>query len=216
MPDRDALDVGDGRVTLVWDHPPTGGTYLLLGHGAGGTLHTPGLAAFARALAASGTGAVRFNFSYAEAGRRVPDRQAVLERCYAAVLEQVRPQVSRLFLGGRSMGGRIASHVVASGAPAAGLVFLSYPLHPPGRPDRLRAAHLPKISVPTLFLHGTRDAFADPVLLRQVLDGLPAATLYDVEGADHGLTVRGRAEADVVEELAGVTQRWIEQRLAPA
>jgi predicted alpha/beta-hydrolase family hydrolase len=216
VPDRDALDVGDGRVTIVWDHPPAGGTYLLLGHGAGGNLHTPGLAAFARALAASGTGAVRFNFPYAEAGRRVPDRQAVLERCYAAAVEQVRPHVSRLFVGGRSMGGRIASHVVASGAPAAGLVFLSYPLHPPGRPDRLRAAHLSKVSVPMLFLHGTRDAFADPGLLRQVLDGLRTATLYDLDGADHGLTVRGRQGADVAEELAGVTQRWIEQQEAPA
>jgi predicted alpha/beta-hydrolase family hydrolase len=203
-------------LSVVWDHPPDGGTYLLLGHGAGGNLHTPGLAAYARALAAAGVGAVRFNFPYAEAGRRVPDRQPILERCYAAVAAQVRPRASRLYLGGRSMGGRIASHVVASGTPAAGLVFLSYPLHPPGRPDRLRAAHLPKIGVPMLFLHGTRDAFAEPTILRRILDGLPAATLHDIEGADHGLTVRARPAADVIRELVDVTLRWIEAHRAPA
>jgi predicted alpha/beta-hydrolase family hydrolase len=203
-------------LSVAWDHPGKGGTYVLLGHGAGGNLHTPGLAAYARALAAAGVGAVRFNFPYAEAGRRVPDRQPTLERSYAAIAAHVRPQVSRLYLGGRSMGGRIASHVVASGGAAAGLVFLSYPLHPPGRPDRLRAAHLPKIDVPMLFLHGTRDAFADPALLRHVLDGLPAATLHDVEGADHGLMVRGRPAAEVIGELVDVTVRWIEAQRAPA
>lgn len=203
-------------LSVAWDHPAKGGTYLLLAHGAGGNLHTPGLAAYARALAASGIGAVRFNFPYAEAGRRVPDRQPTLERCYADVAAHVRPRIPRLFLGGRSMGGRIASHVVASGVAASGLVFLSYPLHPPGRPDRLRAAHLPKIGVPMLFLHGTRDAFADPTLLRRVLDGLPTATLHDLEGADHGLTVRNRPAADVIGELVDVTVRWIEAQRAPA
>jgi predicted alpha/beta-hydrolase family hydrolase len=197
------------RLSIVWDPPAEGGTYVVLGHGAGGNLHTPALTAYAGALAAAGVGAVRFNFPYAEAGRRVPDRQPILERCYAAVAAHVRPQVSRLYLGGRSMGGRIASHVVASGAAAAGLVFLSYPLHPPGRPDRLRAAHLPKIGIPMLFLHGTRDAFADPTLLRRVLQGLPTATLHDIEGADHGLTVRNRPAADVIRELVDVTVRWI-------
>jgi len=199
------------RVSVLWDHPAQGrgGTYLLLGHGAGGNLHTPGLAAYAKALAAAGVGAVRFNFPYAEAGRRVPDRQPVLERCYAAISEHVRPQVSHLYLGGRSMGGRIASHAAASGTPAAGLVFLSYPLHPPGRPDRLRAAHLAKIAIPMLFLHGTRDPFAEPALLRQVLAGLATATLHDVTGADHGLVVRGRAASDVVRELVEATRRWM-------
>jgi len=123
--------------------------------------------------------------------------------------KSVRARVERLYLGGRSMGGRIASHVVADGLPSLGLVFLSYPLHPPGQPQRLRATHLQKISVPMLFLHGTRDAFATPALLRQVLVTLPTATLHDVEGADHGLTVRGRDPEDVTRELTEITRRWM-------
>ncbi len=110
------------------------------------------------------------------------------------------------------MGGRIASHIVAAGVPASGLVFLSYPLHPPGQPQRLRSAHLKRVSVPMLFLHGTRDAFAREALLRGVLAGLPTATLYDVEGADHGLTVRGRDPGDVTRELVDVTRRWMAER----
>jgi predicted alpha/beta-hydrolase family hydrolase len=206
---NDAVDWEGTRLPVVWDHPPAGDVYLLLGHGAGGTLHTPALAQYARVLAAAGVGAVRFNFPYAEAGRKVPDRQVVLERCFRAVAEHVRPRVGRLYLGGRSMGGRIASHSVAAGAPAAGVVFLSYPLHPPGQPQRLRSAHLEKVNVPMLFLHGTRDAFAREALLREVLARLPTATLHDVEGADHGLTVRGRDPGDVTRELVDVTRRWM-------
>ena len=206
------LEWSGGGVSVVWDQPTEGGTYLLLGHGAGGNLHTPGLAHYARALAASGVGAVRFNFPYAEAGRKVPDKQPVLETCFRAVAGQVRAQVAHLYLGGRSMGGRIASHLVADGFPAAGLVFLSYPLHPPGQPQRLRAAHLKTIRVPILFIQGTRDAFAQPALLRDVLDTLPTATLHQVEGAEHGLTVRGRDQEDVTRELVEATRRWMAEQ----
>jgi 5-methyltetrahydropteroyltriglutamate--homocysteine methyltransferase len=155
-----------GSVSAVWHpplqapQPPRGDMYAVLGHGAGGNLYSPGLAQCAEALAARGVGAVRFNFPYAEARRKIPDRQATLEACYRAVAERVAARSSRLVLGGRSMGGRIASHVVAGGFPAAGLLFLGYPLHPPGQPDRLRDAHLGKIPVPMLFLQGSRDAFA--------------------------------------------------------
>ena len=206
------LEWSGGGVSVVWDQPTEGGTYLLLGHGAGGNLHTPGLARYAQALAASGVGAVRFNFPYAEAKRKVPDKQPVLETCFRAVAGQVRAQVAHLYLGGRSMGGRIASHLVADGFPAAGLVFLSYPLHPPGQPQRLRAAHLKTIRVPILFIQGTRDAFAQPALLRDVLDTLPTATLHQVEGAEHGLTVRGRDQEDVTRELVEATRRWMAEQ----
>jgi predicted alpha/beta-hydrolase family hydrolase len=208
----ETVDWSGGKVSIVWDHPRTGQTYVLLGHGAGGNLHTPGLAQYARALAAAGTGAIRFNFPYAEAGRKAPDRQAVLEQCFRGVIEWVRPRVARLYLGGRSMGGRIASHIVAAGVTAVGLVFLSYPLHPPGQPHRLRSTHLSTITVPMLFLHGTLDAFAREALLREVLAALPTATLHDIEGADHGLTVRGRDPADVTRELVDATLRWMVDR----
>lgn len=198
-----------GSVSGVWHHPGRGKTYLVLGHGAGGNLHTPGLAQYADALAARGVGAVRFNFPYAEAKRKAPDPQTRLESCYQAVAQQVKTRASRVLLGGRSMGGRIASHVAAAGFPAAGLVFLSYPLHPPGQPQRLRTAHLPKISAPMLFLQGSKDAFAQPDLLTQTIRTLKTATLHVVEGANHGLVVRGRAAEDVLEELVGATLEWL-------
>lgn len=108
------------------------------------------------------------------------------------------------------MGGRIASHIVAGGVNATGLVFLSYPLHPPGQPERLRTKHLPKISVPMLFIQGSRDAFARSDLLDSTLETLPRATLYVVEGADHGLKAKGRTPDDLTAEIADVVVRWID------
>lgn len=181
----------------------------MLGHGAGGTLDTPDLVTYADGLAQRGIGAVRFNFLYAEARRKAPDRPVVLEACYRAIADQVGRRAKTLFVGGRSMGGRIASHIVASGTPAAGLVFLSYPLHPPGQPDRLRDKHLYTIKIPMLFMQGTRDAFAQPDLLRRTLARLPTATLHTVDGADHALRVRGRAPEDIMRELVSTTTDWI-------
>src|SRR2546422_4001975 len=201
----------DQRVSAVWHHPARGRTYLVVGHGAGGSMYTPELVKFSEAMAARGIGAVRFNFPYAEARRRTPDRQAVLEACYRAVAGQVAQSADRLLLGGRSMGGRIASHLVAAGFAAAALVFLSYPLHPPGQPDRLRDKHLYALTIPMLFLQGTRDAFAQPELLQRTLARLPTATLYSVENADHGLRVPGRSSEEIIAELVDTTVAWIEQ-----
>jgi hypothetical protein len=206
-----------GAVSAVWSRPATpAATTLILAHGAGGNLFTPGLAQFAGAVAARGVAALRFNFPYAEARRKVPDRQATLEACYRAVAETVASQVGPggpLVLGGRSMGGRIASHVVAAGFPAAGLLFLSYPLHPPAQPDRLRDAHLRKVAVPMLFLQGSRDAFARPDLLAATVAALPTATLHTVDGGDHGLRVQDRAAEDVTAEIVEVAVRWMRQLL---
>ncbi len=207
--ERASITWNGGTVSAAWHHPARGGVYLVLAHGAGGTMHTPDLVAYAEALATRGIGAVRFNFPYAEDRRRAADRQAVLETCYRAVAEQVAPRAARLFLGGRSMGGRIASHIVATGTSAAGLVFLSYPLHPPGQPQRLRDAHLYTIALPMLFVQGTRDAFARPDLLARTLVRLPTATLHPVGGADHALHVRGRAPDDLIAELANATAAWM-------
>lgn len=207
--EKTAFTWDTGTVSGLWHHPDRPTAYLVLGHGAGGNMHTPGLIAFADILAAQGIGAVRFNFPYAEAKRRIPDPQSRLETCYRSVAIQVARRAPRIFLGGRSMGGRIASHVAASGFQAAGLVFLSYPLHPPGKPTQLRTAHLPKITVPMLFIQGSRDAFARSDLLTKTLMTLPLATLHVVDGADHALAVRGRSLADIVRELVDVTTDWI-------
>ena len=198
----------DGVVSGAWHHPARGRVYLVLGHGAGGNMHTSGLVQICEALAGRGIGAVRFNFPYAEAGRKVPDRQPALERCYRAVAEQVVDRAERLFLGGRSMGGRIASHLVADGVQAAGLVFLSYPLHPPGRRERLRDAHLYGIGIPMLFIQGSSDAFAEPDLLTRTLERLPTARLHRIEGGDHGLKVRGRTADAVTAEIVEAVVTW--------
>jgi predicted alpha/beta-hydrolase family hydrolase len=116
-------------------------------------------------------------------------------------------------IGGRSMGGRIASHVAADGADARGLLFFAFPLHPAGRPGTARAAHLPRITVPMLFVQGTKDALADPALLRGVLQDLPHATLHEIPDADHGFRVprrSGRSDASVRAEVVAAATAWLD------
>ena len=195
---------------------------LILAHGAGAPQTHPFMTAFARGLSRRGVHVVTFNFLYKERGRRAPDPAARLEACYRDVIAAVRERRSgtgrRLLVGGKSMGGRIASQVVAAdtraGLPAGvdGLVFLGYPLHPPGRPDKLRAAHLPEIPAPMLFVQGSRDAFGTPAELRPVLEGCAAAELFVVDGGDHSFKVRGKdapAEAEIRARVQDAVSHWI-------
>jgi predicted alpha/beta-hydrolase family hydrolase len=207
--DQQSIAWSGGEVSAAWHHAEHGDTYLVLAHGAGGNMHSSGLPQLGDALASAGLGVVRFNFPYAEARRRAPDRQPTLETCYRAVADAVRPLASALFLGGRSMGGRIASHIASGGYRCAGLVFLSYPLHPPGQPERLRDRHLYDIRVPMLFIQGTRDAFARRELLARVLERLPTSTLHPIDGADHGLKVSTRDQAEVTGEIVSTIAAWI-------
>jgi predicted alpha/beta-hydrolase family hydrolase len=192
-------------------------TVVVLGHGAGGTRHTPMLLALAVALERSGRASLLFNFPYAEKGGRRPDPPAVLEATAreAAAAALAGSGARRLVHGGRSMGGRIASQVVAAGEPAAGLVFLGYPLHPPGQPEKRREAHLPKIAAPMLFVQGSRDAFARPDLLAALLTRLgPRAERHDVAEADHSFGVpkrSGRTPADVEGEVVKVVLGWLDR-----
>jgi hypothetical protein len=167
-------------------------------------------------LAREGNVAVKFNFPYTEARRRAPDPRAVLERCFEAVRETVArdPALapSWIAIGGKSLGGRIASYLAAAGAPVRGLLLLGYPLHPASRPERLRSDHFPLIKVPTLFVQGTRDPLCDLALLRPLLAHIPQATLHTIEGADHSFRVprrEGRADADVWAEIVAVAARWL-------
>jgi len=171
------------------------GVTLILGHGAGSNQSSPFMQLFARGLAARGVDVLTFNFVYMEQGRRVPDPKAKLESCYSAVIESARKNKklkdNRLAVGGKSMGGRIASHVAAADkSNIAGLVFLGYPLHPPGKPEQLRDAHLKDIHAPMLFVQGSRDAFGTPDELRAVIKRLQLrAMLHAIEYADHSLKV---------------------------
>lgn len=203
-----SVDWGGGEVSAAWDAPDAE-TVLVFGHGAGGSMHTPSLRAFATGLSAAGIGVVRFNFPYAEARKKAPDRRPALEACYRAVLARVGERAGTVFAGGRSMGGRIASHLAAAGEPIEGLVLHSYPLHPPGKPDRLRDEHLYALRCPVLLVQGTRDPFATPDLLARVVGRIPTVSWHPLEGGDHSLSVKGRAPEDVVAELVSVTAAWM-------
>jgi predicted alpha/beta-hydrolase family hydrolase len=210
------LTLPDGRASAALFGG--GETVVVLGHGAGGNRKNAMLVALANALADSGRAALLYNFPYAEARGRRPDPPAVLEATTraAAALAREASGARRIVHGGRSMGGRIASQVVAQGEPANGLVFLGYPLHPPGQFEKRREAHLPQIAAPMLFLQGTRDAFARADLLDALMARLGAtAELHRVEHADHSFGVlkrSGRSPADVLEEVRSTLVGWLERR----
>ena len=199
---------------------------LVLAHGAGAGQQSGFMVQFASGLASRGVDALTFNFLYTEQRRRVPDRTEKLEVCYQAAVTAARKYRpfggGGVFIGGKSMGGRIATHLAAAaGSDAAagginGLVLLGYPLHPPGKSDQLRAAHLAKIRVPMLFVQGSRDPFGTPAELQPVLDGLAAdVTLHVVENGDHSLAPpkRGPVSVDhMYADLQDVIVRWIRQK----
>jgi predicted alpha/beta-hydrolase family hydrolase len=194
-----------------------GATVVVLGHGAGGNRRNPMLVALAEALAGSGRAALLYNFPYAERGGRRPDPPAVLEATTraAAALALESTGAKRIVHGGRSMGGRIASQVVAAGEHADGLVFLAYPLHPPRRCEERREAHLPRIEAPMLFVQGTRDAFAREDLLLALMERLGLrAELHRVAEADHSFAVlkrSGRTPEDVLGETRDALVAWLDR-----
>jgi predicted alpha/beta-hydrolase family hydrolase len=169
----------------------------------------------ASGLAERGVAAATFDFPYVTAKRKVPDKTDVLEHAWREAIAAAREQFAGLplFIGGKSMGGRIASHVAAAGAPdVKGLVFLGYPLHPPGRPDQRRDAHLPQIQQPMLFVQGTRDAFGTADEIRALIGRLERATLHQVEGGDHSFKVSGRGAPkpdQVLGQVLDTIRDWI-------
>ncbi len=209
MPEQFTIEIAADQKVSAIHYPPAktrrSGIGLILGHGAGAPQTSSFMVTFATALAARGIDTVTFNFLYMEQRRRVPDPGARLEACYRAVIEAVAQRKigrGRLAIGGKSMGGRIATQVAALGAPAvAGLVLLGYPLHPPGKPEQLRAKHLPGIRAPMLFVQGSRDTFGTPEELRPIIKTLKTTVeLHVVEGGDHSFKVL---------KSAGVTQEYI-------
>lgn len=190
---------------------------LILAHGAGAGQHSTFITSFATAFAELGLQTITFNFLYTEQRRRVPDRRPALEACYAAVIQAVKSELDgtmALFIGGKSMGGRIATHVAAVGLADSprGVVLLGYPLHPPGRPHERRDAHLPDVRCPMLFVQGSRDTFGTPAELEPVFASLRApATLHVVEGGDHSFKVasRERRQAEVFLDMQRAVVKWI-------
>jgi hypothetical protein len=219
---------------------------LILGHGAGANQLSAFMCRFAEGLSARGLDTATFNFLYSEQGRSGPDPKVRLESCYRAVIETLlvhkKLKQNRLVIGGKSMGGRIASQVAAEltgfteltgngqktpeskgrnkrdltkvleADRIAGLVFLGYPLHPPGKPDQLRDKHLQDIQAPMLFVQGTRDSFGTPAELLAVIKRLRLpATLHVIEGGDHSFKVTrsaGVPQEQVYESVMDEIANW--------
>ncbi len=221
--EKTLVSMDDGKeMGLVYALPPSPSKdtiCLIIAHGAGGSMYSPFITYFHTELAKKGFLTVKFNFPYMEARKRVPDKREVLEEAYRRIIETVKTSdyhPSHLFIGGKSMGGRIASQVAAEGVDADGLFFLGYPLHPPGNLDRLRDEHLFRISKPMLFVSGTRDAFATKSLLEKTFAKLGTkARVYWVENGDHSLNNGQGKEAlsETYVEVVGVLSGWVEHCL---
>lgn len=198
----------------VEPHGPTNGVVFVYAPGAGSNVRDPFGRYACDKLAAAGFTAIRMQFPYMEEKRRAPDRTVVLEATWRAVIEQARALGDKLVVGGRSMGGRIASHVVAQGEKADALALFAYPLHAPAKPDVWRDAHLPSITVPTLFCSGTRDAFASPDELQAVTLTMKCPTVHLLDGADHGYAVpvaSGHKREDIWNEAIETTLAWLKK-----
>jgi uncharacterized protein len=232
MPTKVRIGIAGDHVTAT-AYPAASGarhraTYILA-HGAGGNQLSPWIVQFANAAAARGIAVITFNFLYSEQGRGLPDKNDKLEACWRKVVEAwhdgafakgLGKTAGPLIIGGKSMGGRIASQIAAGDpdasagmAEVAGLVFLGYPLHPPGKPEQLRSRHLPAIRVPMLFVQGARDAFGTPEELRPVLAKLKfPAELLVVEEGDHSFKVpkaAGRTQSPVFDFVLCEIERWL-------
>lgn len=190
---------------------------LILAHGAGSDMRNPFLSFVHEALARRGIATVKFNFPYTEAGRKAPDPPHRLVRTWRAVIQRVCTDAhpEPLFIGGRSMGGRIASVAAAQGEPAAGLVLLGYPLQPAGHPETLRSEHLARIKCPMLFVQGSRDRLCDLGLLQSILGRMSApTTVHVIEEGDHSFKVpkrTGKTERQVWDDIVAAVGSWLTQ-----
>ncbi|MGH7483925.1 MAG: alpha/beta hydrolase family protein [Longimicrobiales bacterium] len=206
-----------GRVSGLLIRPPNATSLYVMAHGAGAGMRHRFMDAAAEALAARGVATLRYQFPSMEAGRKRPDPPAVAQQTVRAAMTaaaDLAPDLP-LFAGGKSFGGRMTSAAAAERPlpGVLGLIFLGFPLHAAGRPSTDRAAHLERVTVPMLFLQGTRDALADNELIAAVTNALGArATMHPVDGADHSFTVRkssGRSDQDVLAELTEAIKEWV-------
>ena len=215
-PDAHTVDLGDGRQTSALRYagagPQTPSHRIVLAHGAGAGQRHPFITGIANRLADAGIEVWTFNFHYMERKRRAPDKASVLEQCFRRVVAFAQDSsgpAKRLVIGGKSMGGRMATHLAAQGDRLDGVFALGYPLHPPGKPEQLRSAHLPDINVPVLIVQGERDTFGTPDELTPVIATMKApVTLVIVPGGDHSLGTRGQPPDQLYTWTAGVVAEW--------
>ncbi|MET1043028.1 MAG: alpha/beta family hydrolase [Microbacteriaceae bacterium] len=211
-----SIPVGDGSVSALYARPETPSATLVIAHGAGAGKEHPFLTGFSHAMNEAGVATLRFNFPYRDAGRRFPDRPPAAIATWNAVTDVARQRSTGepVWAGGKSFGGRMASMATAEGMDVAGLIFLGYPLHPPGKPDKLRDEHLYGLTLPMLFLQGTRDPFATPDLLTGVVGRISANAVIDwTEGGGHSFEVAGakRSAAEIGASLAPTVAEFLRQ-----
>lgn len=206
------IDWGGGTVTgrLVGE----GGSGILLAHGAGTDQDHRFIVLLRNRLAGHGLTVLTFNYPYTERGAKRPDPQSRLLDCHRAAADHLADRVDRLFLAGRSMGGRMGTYLVADGYPAHGLVLYAYPLHPAGKLDKLRIDQFDRIEVPMLFFQGTRDALSRMELFEEHIAGRPGVTVEILEGAGHGTRGGGWTDESMAGHLAERSATWIDG-LAP-
>ncbi|WP_285245996.1 alpha/beta family hydrolase [Pseudarthrobacter sp. efr-133-R2A-89] len=192
------IAAGDATFSAIYKRPESPTATVVVAHGAGAGMDHPFLHGFADALNGLGLATLRFNFPYREAGRKFPDRPPAAIAAWRAAMDTARARAEAhgdsgpVWAAGKSFGGRMASMAVAEGMEAQGLVYLGYPLHAPGKPEKLRDEHMYGITVPMLFLQGTRDTFATPHILTDVVARIGSnAVLQWVEGGDHSFAVAG-------------------------
>jgi predicted alpha/beta-hydrolase family hydrolase len=214
------VPVGGEETSAVLEPATVGaerGVVFVCAHGAGGNMNDRGILQTANALRARGVGVVRFNFLYAEKKSRRPDQMPRLKECLSAVISRARQELKPrvLIVGGRSMGGRAGSMLAAEGFECDGLLLLAYPLHPPGKPEQLRDAHLPAIKVPVVCFNGTRDPFCTPSLMEEVLKRVTTDwEMHWVKDADHSFHVpksSGRTDPQVLAEIADAAEAWVKR-----
>ena len=210
------IAVGGEETSAVFEAATSDSRALFIcAHGAGGNMSDRGMLSVAKVLREHGFDIVRFNFLYKEKGSGRPDPmprlQATIEAVVAHFRKELRPKT--LIIGGRSMGGRAASMLAAERFESDGLLLLAYPLHPAGQPEKLRDAHLPKITMPVLCINGTRDALCDPELMKRALKTVRAPwQMHWLEGADHSFHVlksSGRTDAEVLNEIGVTSEDWL-------
>lgn len=199
----------DGQVTAIVEG--SGPIGILLAHGAGVGQDHPSMAGLRTGLAAGGHTVMTFNYPYAERGVKRPDRQEKLLACHRAAADSLAANVDRMFMAGRSMGGRMGTYLAAEGYPAAGLILYAYPLHPAGKPEKLRVDQFADISIPMLFLQGTRDAMSKMELFEKHITPLPNAAVELLEGAGHGPRGGGWNVEKMTHRYVDASLAWIEE-----
>ncbi len=196
-----------GEVTGILDG--SGGRGILVAHGAGTNQDHPNMVAIRQGLAKAGHTVMTFNYPYTERGSKRPDRTEKLVDCHQAAAETLRQNVDSVFLAGRSMGGRMGTYLAAEGYPCDGLVLYAYPLHPPGKPDKLRIAHFPDVAQPMLFFQGTKDPLSRMELFDRHIRPLSNATVEILDGATHGFSGGGWKPDTMIQRLVSVTTEFI-------